>query len=162
MNSGVNFDTSQQVVVRAAEQEDVRALTTAINSSGGLSYYKAIFGAFNLPSLIDTSYLALVVEAFPDIQYWNQSEDSSSRQSSKGVLQGFLSLNDQMSVLPDDYSFESIIALLKDYIPVTVSELSLSLSLSLSSSNTHSLTIFFSLTDQQLAAVQLLDGRRAD
>lgn len=110
---------NQRLIVRHAEQEDIRHLTTAINGSGGLSFYKAIFGQFHLPSLIDLNFLSLVVESLPESEQWNESEDSVSH-GSHGKLQGFLSLNDQMSVVTEEYTFDAMISLVKEYIPVTV------------------------------------------
>lgn len=112
---------NQRLTVRQAEQEDMRHLTAAVNGSGGLSFYKAIFGQFNLPSMIDLGFLSLVVESVAEAEQWNESEDgSSASHAPQGRLQGFLCLNDMMSVVAEEYSFQAMIDLLKEQIPVTV------------------------------------------
>ncbi len=105
---------NERIAVRPAELDDIRHLTTIINSSGGLSFYKAIFGAFHLPALIDLGYLSLIAEAHSS-DYGGHDEDKHPH------IHGFISLNDQMSVVTEEYDFESMINLVKEYIPVTVS-----------------------------------------
>lgn len=105
----------RQYFVRQAEVDDVRDLTTMVNSSGGLNFYKAIFGTFHLPSMIDLSYLSLISESMED-RGWGQSGEDQVKE-----VQGFVVLNDQIPAINDDQGFEFTIKILTDYIPVSVS-----------------------------------------
>lgn len=90
--------------------DDVRDLTSCVNATGGSGFYKAIFGPYHLPSLLDLSYLSLVVE--------NKESDFGTIKLSN--LDGFISVNDSIPLLTESQSFEHVIEVLKYHIPVSV------------------------------------------
>lgn len=132
-----------RMVIRPAEIDDIRMITTVMNASGGLSFYRAIFGTFHLPALIDQGYLSLVAES-------HTSDYSLTDSDKQSHIHGFISLNDQMSVVTEEYDFDSIINLVKEYIPLTVRIFQMISVYSLTNIKT---------SDQQHFALQLLDGK---
>ena len=121
MSQSISQD--RQFFVRQADVEDARDFTTIINNTGGLNFYKAIFGTFHLPSMIDLSFLSLVSESVED-RGWNQPGDDQIKE-----IQGFAIFNDQVPVIQDDNGFEFTLNILTSYIPVTVSTYSLNVSI---------------------------------
>jgi hypothetical protein len=104
----MSSSVSHSVVVKRAEFEDVSMLNDAVADNGGLATYKATFGAFNLTTVIENSYIMLTANLV------SQSED----QPDKSV--GIISVNDCVSQTATDNAFTPTINALKAYIPVTV------------------------------------------
>lgn len=96
---------------RVSLPDDVRDLTSSVNATGGSGYYKAIFGPYHLPSLLDLSYLSLVVE--------NKENELGSGKLSN--IEGFIAVNDSIPLMTESQSFERVIEVLKYHIPVSVS-----------------------------------------
>jgi hypothetical protein len=98
---------------RSAHQEDVRNLTAMINTSGGMQFFKAIFGAFHIPTLLDCNYVSLVSETIG-------SDDRG--QTAINPIKGFMCLNDAIPTVASQYdSFENAIAIISYHVPVNVS-----------------------------------------
>lgn len=98
--------------VRVAYQEDVRNLTVMLNASGGNQFFKAIFGQFHFPKLIDTSVLTLLCES-------SNHEDKGP--AALNPVRGFGCLSDSIPLISGDQVFEAAIIILSFHIPVTVS-----------------------------------------
>lgn len=97
------------LLTRPAEGDDARDINTAIQATGGTGFYKAMFSAFHIPTLLDNSYLSLVsrIEG-------HETADNPT------VVEGFVAINDSIPLMSDPSSFDKVIAALKNFIPVNV------------------------------------------
>ncbi len=103
------------VSCRKADFDDCKGLNHMVETSGGMSIYKAAFGQFNFPSIVETCFLTLVVtEGVVNV-------DSTVDENYVAMM----SINDCISITGDCNSFSNCINELKQYIPVTVSVISL-------------------------------------
>jgi hypothetical protein len=100
---------SQQV----SDESDVKAITNLINNNGGLPIIRQGFcppggsSAFNINSVVETTYLTLVIEG----EVVNKAKS----------IVACVSLDDGISVTVDQEIFEKAIDSLLQYIPVNVS-----------------------------------------
>jgi hypothetical protein len=98
------------VKVRRADFDDAKDLTDVIAKTGGLAIYKATFGAYNLSSLIEHSYLSLLTTR-PVQSEENVEEDQ---------IVSFIALNDGVGIINDLDGFNKVVRALHHYIPATV------------------------------------------
>jgi hypothetical protein len=91
------------------ESDDVREINSAIQNTGGPGFYKAMFSSYHLPTLLDTSYLSMVSR----IQ-GHETDDNPN------LVEGFVSINDTIPLMPDPQSFDKVLDALKNFIPVNV------------------------------------------
>jgi hypothetical protein len=104
--------SSKDVHIQPATVDDVRLITTAIDATGGNGFYKAIFGSYNLPSMIDLSYYSLVA---------NIDGHVTNKEENIPFIEGFVSVNDDIPLIPEPRAFETVINGLKTLLPVNVS-----------------------------------------
>ena len=99
------------LLTRAAEIEDVREINFAIQNTGGPGFYKAMFSAYHVPTLLDTSYMSYVsrIEG-------HETEDNPN------LVEGFVTINDSIPLMSDPQSYEKVINALKNFIPITVKQ----------------------------------------
>lgn len=97
------------LLTRIAESDDVREINSAIQNTGGPGFYKAMFSSYHLPTLLDTSYLSMVSR----IQ-GHETDDNPN------LVEGFVSINDSIPLMPDPQSFDKVLDALKNFIPVNV------------------------------------------
>ena len=100
----------ENLEVRRTDFDDVKDLTDLITKTGGLSIYKATFGAYNLSAMIENSYLSLMsANKFLNNEGVEEKETIS-----------FISLNDGLTLVNDPDAYAKIINALSHYIPATV------------------------------------------
>lgn len=97
------------LLTRITESDDVREINSAIQNTGGPGFYKAMFSSYHLPTLLDTSYLSMVSR----IQ-GHETDDNPN------LVEGFVSINDTIPLMPDPQSFDKVLDALKNFIPVNV------------------------------------------
>ncbi len=104
------METQSYITTRRADFDDCKGLNSLVENTGGAAIYKASFGQFNFPSVIENSFLSIVVtEGF---------HTSETIQEENYV--GFMCVNDTCSVNGDIDSFSDTIGYLKNYLPVHV------------------------------------------
>eukprot|EP01039_Chlorochromonas_danica_P007520 gene7520-8318_t len=96
---------------RPGHQDDLRNLTVMLNASGGIQFYKAIFGSFHFATLLDCNYLTLIAEA-------NANETNGP--AALNPIKGFLCLNDDIPSLNIESSFEVALTVIAIHLPVHV------------------------------------------
>lgn len=98
---------NENYTIDIATQDIGPSFNKQINNLGGIALFKATFGQFNLPSVIDYSYLSLVASDLPE----------NSSYGEKTCL-GFMALNDSVSCNDADPDiFNDAINAVKLYIP---------------------------------------------
>lgn len=81
-----------------------------LNASGGMQFFKAIFGTFHLPNMLDTSFMSLVAEA----------SGLDNGPAALNPLKGFMCLSDAIPILTGENCFENALAILGCHVPVNV------------------------------------------
>jgi hypothetical protein len=58
------FRRDPNLTIRLTNQDDVKLINDSVNDgrNGGSGYFRAVFGAYNIPALIDLSVLSLVAD----------------------------------------------------------------------------------------------------
>ena len=88
------------VLQRKAQFEDVTLFNTLLNASGGPALFRATFGQYNYPMMIENSCISIM---------------SVTKEQEKCL--GFLVLNDSATVAVENDTFVAMIASIKPYIP---------------------------------------------
>ena len=98
---------NENYTIHIATQDIGPGFNKQLNNLGGISLFKATFGQFSLPSVIEYSYLSLVASDLPE----NSTEGEN-------VCLGFMALNDSVSCNDaDPDTFTDAVEALKLYIP---------------------------------------------
>ncbi len=118
------FRRDPNLNIRLTTQDDAKLIIDSVNDgrNGGSGYFRAVFGAYNIPALIDLSVLSLAADEKVTKVDTNDSEYIST------AFRGFISLDDTISCMPDPHIFDGAISILKNYISVNVSRCALPMS----------------------------------
>jgi hypothetical protein len=109
MSGRGNRQQERVLLTRIADNDDVREINSAIQNTGGPGFYKAMFSAYHLPTIVDTAYLTMVSRIAG-----HETEDNPN------LVEGFVTINDSIPLIPDPYGFEKVLDALKNFIPVSV------------------------------------------
>ena len=117
-----DYKVTTSLSSRQADVDDINDLNSLVNDSGGAGYYKVVFGAFQMPNLLEFSYQSIVVES--NSQYYLKPDSQNMLENpelrAQNHLHGYLSINDTSTLLNDQFAFDNIIDGLSNLVPVNV------------------------------------------
>jgi hypothetical protein len=100
MPENAMHSSSEGIVIRNADNEDIRTFNTLMNNNGGAVFFRATFGQFNFSTMVETSVISLVAHA---------TEDES--------MLGYISVTDSPLIGKEGDAFDRYIKSLQSFMP---------------------------------------------
>lgn len=94
------------ISTRRANFEDCKGLGSLIEANGGNSIFRAAFGQFSFPTMIENSFLSLVV-----------SQGSVTPNMFEENFVALMCINDSVSLTSDSDTFVKTIDVLSEFLP---------------------------------------------
>lgn len=99
----------KDMIVRRAEFDDGRALSSLMQDTGGIPLYRATFNIFNFSVIIENSYVSVIA-----------TSSNGGSESDENPVIGFMAANDGLPIFNEPEALKKVLRAINLYIPATV------------------------------------------